>query len=235
MGVVAVGECGQVNLQHVAGVHLGADAEEALVTAQDFLLFSLDVVRLDRCVVVSPDDFAVVGLGFHGLDTASFAEAGAEHFVFDALAPEVARLFLVCRPVGLGAVGDKRLVNREIKVCPEDVLEPAVGRLEPGEVAPVNLEGRRDVTALGQVVEQCTVLGLEFLVVGLQENHAAVVERLHVFPEECLRDVVVQRRALEMGVGEQKPDNPGDFATVLLGQLDRLTKRAGQEGDGCDK
>ena len=49
--VVAVGEGGEINLQHVAGVHLGPDAEEALVTAHDFLLFGLDVVRLDRCAV----------------------------------------------------------------------------------------------------------------------------------------------------------------------------------------
>ena len=216
MGVVAVGESGEVNLQHVAGIHLGADAEEALVAAEDFLLLGLDVVRLDRCAVVLLDDFAVDGLGLHCLDAAALAEAGAEHLVLDALVPEVACLGLGRRPVGLGSVGDERFLDGEIDVRPDDFLQPAVRRLEPGEVAFVNLKGWRDVAALGQVIEQCAVLGLEFLVVGLQENHAAVVERLHVFLEERLRDVVVERRALEVPVGEQKPDGPGDFATVLL-------------------
>ena len=89
-------------------------------------------------------------------------------------------------------------------------------RLEPGEVSFVNLKGGRDVAALGQVIEQSAVLGLEFLVVGLQENHAAVIERLHVFLQERPRNIVVERRALEVSVGEQKADDPGDFATVLL-------------------
>ena len=107
MGVVAIGESGEVNLQHVAGIHLGADAEEALVAAQDFFLLGLDVVWLDRRAVVFFDYFDVVGLGLHCLDAAPFAEARAEHFVLDAFAPKVACLSLGCGPVGLGSVRDE--------------------------------------------------------------------------------------------------------------------------------
>ena len=109
-----------------------------------------------------------------------------------------------------------------------------MGGLKSLGVAFLNLECRRNVAALGQVVEQCAVFAFELVVVGLQKNHSAVVERFHVLPQESLGYLVVERGSLEVSLGEQEADHASDLAAVIIRQLHRMAKRGADEYCGTE-
>ena len=234
--VVGVGDGREVALEDGLGIHLGEGVAQGAVALGQDGGDGLVEVLVARFVLLL--GFLALGLGLGGLlGVELLGEGEGQVLVLEAGAPKGALGGLVGGALGLAAFPEITLVRGEVEGLGllEDGLDEVAPRLEAlaDQLHEVVAEGE---VAAGDHVVDALLLRLQAREVGLREQRAVVVERVHQVRPGDGREAVAEAFAGEVVEGQLAGDAAGDLGVDRLrgdggdGGLDRRGGQQAEEG-----